>query len=184
VEQILKARKSKPSWGPKKLQDLLRCKHGLIEAPARSTIASVSKFGQESRPDVFFLPKSSPNATARSVEALILKERRRRRTWGPKKIRDLLIEKHGIEMPPHESTIALTLHRHGLSQKPKRKVGVHRVRPEHLTEPTRPNEVWTVDFKGWFTLGDGQRCEPLTVCDRYSRYIIGWGRKMTSGLDF
>ena len=118
-------------------------------------------------------PKSSPNATVKSVEALILKERRRRPTRGPKKIRDLLIKKHGISMPPHESTIALTLRRHGLSQKPKRKVGVHRVRPEHLTEPTRPNEVWTVDFKGWFTLRDGQRCDPLTVCDRYSRYIIG-----------
>gem|GEM_PF-6959492 len=50
---------------------------------------------------------------------------------------------------------------------------VHRVRPDHLTEPSRSNEVWTVDFKGWFVLADGQRCDPLTVCDRYSRYIIG-----------
>jgi len=103
---------------------------------------------------------------------LILKERRKHPTWGPKKIRDLLIKIHGIERPPRESTIALVLSRHGLSQKRKRKVGVHRVRPEHLTEPTRSNEVWTVDFKGWFTLKDGQRCDPLTVCDRYSRYII------------
>jgi transposase InsO family protein len=117
-------------------------------------------------------PKSSPNATVKSVEALILKERRKHPTWGPKKIRDLLIKIHGIERPPRESTIALVLSRHGLSQKRKRKVGVHRVRPEHLTEPTRSNEVWTVDFKGWFTLKDGQRCDPLTVCDRYSRYII------------
>lgn len=118
-------------------------------------------------------PQCSPNATAKSVEGLILKERRKHPRWGPKKIRDLLIVNHGVEMPPHESTIALTLHRHGLSQKPKRKVGVHRVRPDHLTEPSRPNEVWTVDFKGWFVLADGQRCDPLTVCDRYSRYIIG-----------
>ncbi len=41
-----------------------------------------------------------------------------------------------------------------------------------LTVPTRPNHVWTVDFKGWFQLGNGQRCDPLTVCDRYSHYLL------------
>ena len=39
--------------------------------------------------------------------------------------------------------------------------------------PTQPNHVWTVDFKGWFVLGNGQRCDPLTVCDRYSHYVLG-----------
>lgn len=83
-----------------------------------------------------------------------------------------MLNVHGIYHPPHESTIALALSRYGLSQRRKRKIGVHRVRPEHLTGPTRPNEVWTVDFEGWFTLQDGQRCDLLTECDRYSRYII------------
>lgn len=118
-------------------------------------------------------PKSCPFATVESVERLILAERRKHPTWGPKKIRDLLLKVHGIERPPHESTIGLVLSRHGLSQKRKRRLGVHRVRPEHLTEPTRPNEVWTFDFKGWFLLQNGQRCDPLTVCDRFSRYVIG-----------
>jgi len=104
-------------------------------------------------------PKHYPNATVDSVEKLILKERRKHPTWGPKKIRDLLMKIHGIERPPHESTIALALSRHGLSQKRKRKAGVYRVHPEHLTEPTRPNDVWTFDFKGWFLLQDGQRFE-------------------------
>lgn len=118
-------------------------------------------------------PKHSPNTTVESVEKLILKERRKHPTWGPKKIRDLLMKIHGIERPPHESTIALVLSRHGLSQKRKRKAGVYRVHPDHLTEPTRPNEVWTFDYKGWFLLQDGQRCDPLTTCDRYSRFVIG-----------
>ena len=118
-------------------------------------------------------PKSSPNATADSVEDLIVSERRKHPTWGPKKIRDLLLKIHGIERPPRESTIALVLSRHGLSQRRKRKPGAYRARPEHLTEPTRPNEVWTFDFKGWFLLQNGQRCDPLTVCDRYSRFVIG-----------
>ena len=29
-----------------------------------------------------------------------------------------------------------------------------------------------MDFKGWFTLGDGQRCDPLTVRDHYSHCIL------------
>src|ERR1700704_144138 len=33
------------------------------------------------------------------------------------------------------------------------------------------NEVWTVDFKGWWRNGD-KRCEPLTVRDEYSRYLL------------
>jgi hypothetical protein len=38
---------------------------------------------------------------------------------------------------------------------------------------SRPNEVWTIDFKGWFRTGDGKKLEPLTVRDQSSRYIFG-----------
>jgi len=34
-----------------------------------------------------------------------------------------------------------------------------------------PNEVWTVDFKGWWYDRDG-RCDPLTVRDEASRYLL------------
>jgi hypothetical protein len=39
-----------------------------------------------------------------------------------------------------------------------------------LSAARRANEVWTVDFKGWFRTGDGTRVEPLTVRDLFSRY--------------
>jgi len=35
-----------------------------------------------------------------------------------------------------------------------------------------PNDVWTVDLKGWWRTGDGKRCEPLTIRDLFSRYIL------------
>jgi len=41
-----------------------------------------------------------------------------------------------------------------------------------LTPALRPNDVWTVDFKGWFRTADGQRCEALTVRDLASRYVL------------
>lgn len=118
-------------------------------------------------------PKRCPFATEEAVTKLILMERRKHPTWGAKKIHDLLLKVHGIEDRPHVNTVGNILSSHGLTKKRKRKPGVHRVRPEHLTEPTHPNEVWTFDFKGWFILRNGVRCEPLTVCDRFSRYIVG-----------
>jgi transposase InsO family protein len=42
-----------------------------------------------------------------------------------------------------------------------------------LTIPQAPNDVWTADFKGWFRTRDGQRVDPLTVRDLFSRFILG-----------
>lgn len=117
-------------------------------------------------------PHHCPQRTAADIEKLVLAERRRHRTWGPKKLQDVLERKHGIERPPACSTIGELLRRHGLSVPRRRRPGVYPARHDGLTEPTQPNHVWTVDFKGWFTLGNGQRCDPLTVCDRYSHYIL------------
>jgi hypothetical protein len=32
--------------------------------------------------------------------------------------------------------------------------------------------LWTVDFKGWWWTSSKERCEPLTVRDEYSKYIL------------
>jgi hypothetical protein len=37
---------------------------------------------------------------------------------------------------------------------------------------SKANEVWAVDFKGWFKTGDGQRCEALTMSDLATRYVL------------
>ena len=117
-------------------------------------------------------PHQFPQRTDAAVEALIVAERGLHRTWGPKKLHKVLELKHGIESPPARSTIGEILRRHGLSVQRRRKPGSYDALNHGLTVPTRPNHVWTVDFKGWFELGDGQRCDPLTVCDRYSRYLL------------
>ena len=41
-----------------------------------------------------------------------------------------------------------------------------------LSLPTRANQVWAVDFKGWFRTRDGVRCDPLTISDLFSRYVL------------
>jgi hypothetical protein len=37
---------------------------------------------------------------------------------------------------------------------------------------TAPNEEWAIDFKGWFRTRDGARCDPLTITDAASRFLI------------
>lgn len=117
-------------------------------------------------------PHHSPQRTVEAVEALLLAERRLHRTWGPKKLQAVLERKHGIERPPACSTIGEILRRHGLSVRRRRRPGAFSGHNDTLTQPTQPNQVWTVDFKGWFLLGNQQRCDPLTVCDRYSHYVL------------
>ena len=34
------------------------------------------------------------------------------------------------------------------------------------------NDIWCVDFKGWFLTGDGIQVDPFTMTDRYSRYLL------------
>jgi putative transposase len=118
-------------------------------------------------------PRGCSHQTNEEVVALIIKERKKHRTWGPKKLFAILGDTHGLASPPARSTIASILHRHGLIEKRRRRPGLYHPRPCELTQPTHPNHVWTFDYKGWFLTQDKVRCDPLTVCDRYSRYIIG-----------
>jgi hypothetical protein len=54
----------------------------------------------------------------------------------------------------------------------KRRGAVFKVERGALTVPEHSNHVLGVDFKGWFMTGDGKRCDPLTVTDLHSRYLL------------
>ncbi len=41
-----------------------------------------------------------------------------------------------------------------------------------LSAGEAPNDLWCVDFKGEFRLGDGRYCYPLTVTDHASRFLL------------
>jgi hypothetical protein len=41
-----------------------------------------------------------------------------------------------------------------------------------LATPFNLNVEWALDFKGWFRTRDGARCDPLTVTDSATRYLI------------
>lgn len=107
------------------------------------------------------------------LEQLILRVRQRYRTRGPRKLQDVLRTQHRIKSLPSCSTIARIWHRHGASQKPRRKPGLDEVARSTLTKATHSNHVWTVDFKGWVMFNPLQRCDPLMVRDLFSHFALG-----------
>ena len=117
-------------------------------------------------------PKTVTSRTEEAVERLIVVEKRLHPTWGPKKIQRVLEVKHEVDRLPVVSTVGEVLKRHGLVKARKRRGGLFTVERGTLTPPERCNHVLGVDYKGWFTLGDGERCDPLTVSDLHSRYLM------------
>jgi len=116
-------------------------------------------------------PHHHPNTVSGLIEELIVSARRRHPTWGPKKLRAWLKRADSSLVLPAASTIGDILRRRGLSvpRRRSRKTVVYR---EPFVGCDYPNAVWSADFKGWFKTGDGVRCDPLTISDNYSRYLL------------
>lgn len=124
--------------------------------------------GLEERPHT---ARRVANKTAAEVEALVVKLRGEHASWGPRKLLKVLGKRHPQVAFPARSTVAEILKRRGLvsARQRKRREG-HPGRPQ--SEPSSPNQVWGMDFKGQFLTRDGRYCYPLTVSDLYSRYLI------------
>ncbi len=116
-------------------------------------------------------PRRVPWAITQVQAEAIVGLRRQHPRWGPKKLRAKLLARAPEQHWPAQSTIGDLLQREGLSQRRKRR---RRATPSvnGLPPALAPNDVWCVDFKGWFLTGDGARCYPLTVTDAFSRYLL------------
>jgi transposase InsO family protein len=115
-------------------------------------------------------PRRVWNRTAEDLEQAVLELRRRKPRRGALKLQQLLREQFARRPVPAVSTIELILKRHGLVKKRRR---VRRIREVHpIFQADGPNEIWSVDFKGEFRMGNMRYCYPLTVMDTYSRYVL------------
>jgi putative transposase len=99
-------------------------------------------------------PRHKPHAMAEEVKELVLELRRERRRL------------------PAASSMGDLLKQEGLIVKRRKRPGGQVPSSEPLGHAEAPNRVWSIDFKGHFKTGDGRRCEPLTVTDNESRYLL------------
>ena len=115
-------------------------------------------------------PRSHPNAVGADDEAAILALRAQRSSWGERKLHAFLERERPEQAWPSPSTIGAILKRHGLTYARRRRR--HATPSSTLSDATAPNQVWAIDFKGHFRTGDGWRCDPLTISDTASRYLL------------
>jgi len=124
-------------------------------------------------------PHSHADQLSEAVVCEIVRFKNAHRHWGPKKIRQLYLRKHG--RAASESSFKRVLERAGLTQpRRRRQPSTQAGRLWSGQRGQAANEVWTVDFKGWWHDPEGKRCEPLTVRDEHSRYILEL-RRMRDG---
>src|SRR6266702_888979 len=116
-------------------------------------------------------PLNHPQAVAQEIAEHCLAVRRAHPTWGPAKVRAWL-ERRAAEIAwPAASTIGALFEREGLTVKRRLR---RRSPPSSapFADCEASNDVWCIDFKGWFLTGDGTHCEPLTLSDGHSRYLL------------
>ena len=110
-------------------------------------------------------PQHSPRRTATEIEQQVLLIRDQY-GWGGRKIKACL-EREG-QATVAKSTAHSILQRHGrVRDRLDQLAGSYQ-----RFEQERPNQLWQMDFKGHFALGNGERCHPLTVLDDHSRYAL------------
>ncbi len=116
-------------------------------------------------------PRHPPQAVSEDIVAVILNLREAHPRWGSRKLLAWLKKHRPRTQWPSASTIGRILSRHGkiVPRRQKRRTPPY---TQPFKNSHKPNMIWCADFKGWFRTGDGKRCEPLTITDSYSRYVL------------
>jgi len=118
-------------------------------------------------------PLTSPHRTEAEVESRVV-ELREKYGWGADKLK-VLLAKEGTEVP--RVTINRIIRRNGLLIAED----CHRPAVRRF-EREEPNQLWQVDLKGCMGRGDA-RCEPLSILDDHSRFVVGLFPTRTSKLE-
>ena len=126
-------------------------------------------------------PRRSPQRLDETTVCALGKLKLAHPRWGPRKIRILYSKLHGAA--PSLSSCHRVLRRLGLVEPRRRRIRRKGAALHAEVTATAPNDLWTVDFKGWWRARNGERCEPLTVRDSFSRYVLAAAVMPPTGSD-
>ena len=117
-------------------------------------------------------PGRMANRLPMPVEATIVALNREQPHWGARKLRELLGRpargRRGRCRRARRSMRCSTATAWSSMPAP----GGRGRRGRRCPKRSAPNDLWCVDFKGEFRLGNGKLCYPLTVTDQVSRYLL------------
>lgn len=111
---------------------------------------------------------NQPSKTDDVMERLIIETHHQYPYWGPRKLRNFLLNQGADKGLPSVTTFSRILSRYGCKVIKNNKSKPARIRFER----SQPNDLWQMDFKGSFMLRR-HRCYPLTILDDYSRFSVG-----------
>jgi transposase InsO family protein len=117
-------------------------------------------------------PHHNPNAFTEEQEDIVIGLRCKHARWGARKLKAWLERYYPEERWPSPSTIGDLLHCNGLTKRHRKNARLKAGTSYPLTAAGAPNQVWCVDFKGWFFTQDGKRCYTFTLTDLHSRYLL------------
>ena len=149
----------------------LCAEYGIARRTGRKWRDRFAEAGLEGLEEKSRRPRTCPLSTAEDVVAEVLRLREAHPRWGAKKLVVLLQRKLKRDVPS-VSTVARLLRRLNLVRRRRRRPTLSLVEKPTPVRASTSNEVWTVDFKGWWRTRDGIRCEPLTVRDVFSRFVL------------
>jgi len=129
------------------------------------------RYGSEGMMEISRRPRGHAKELGEAAICQIIRLKNAHPSWGARKLREICKRLHAGPLPS-ESTFKRVLERAGLVEKRRVRRRSEAGRLFSGRKASAPNQIWTVDFKGWWYRANGQRCEPLTVRDECTRYVL------------
>jgi transposase InsO family protein len=117
-------------------------------------------------------PNSCPAQLDENTVCRLIRLKMAHPAWGPAKILCLFERGLAADQVPSLSSVKRILDNSGLVKHTRRRKPEDTGRITNQITVERANQLWTVDFKGWWYSSERERVEPLTVRDAHSRYVL------------
>jgi len=147
-------------------------KYGISRMTVYKWLKRYKQFGIDGLKEQSRAPNNCPRRTPKKILNLLIEEKLKNIKRGPRKIRAQLKRLYPNLHIPAASTVSYWLKKEGLvkNRKIRRRVPPY-TRP--FSKTLKPNDVWSIDYKGQFFMQNNRVCYPLTITDNYSRFILG-----------
>lgn len=176
------------AWGVKQVEEIRKqfideyfkgnlklsvlCRQYEISRPtAYKWIERYKKDDLTSLSNVSTAPNTQANATKEDLVMQILLLRIQYPQWGANKIRGWFVENYPSTMWPSTTTMDNLFKKNGLVVPRKLRKRIP-IKTAPLSSSEELNHTWCIDFKGWWLTRDNIKCDPITLTDSYSRYLI------------